>query len=184
MLSEPLQSRAALYVSGDMSPLDREAFDVVLSFHAELREHVRVLQEALATAAVSVQTRPLFPPSALRSRLLATLAAVAPEEPEALVATDPRGEIEWVNTRFTDMCGYSLEELRGRKPGRVLQGAETDRAAVGRIRVAMQELRPCHEQMVNYHKDGSPYRVDVRIMPVMDDDGQPLWFVAREREIR
>ena len=34
---------------------------------------------------------------------------------------------------------------------------------------------------MNYHKDGSSYLADIRIMPVLDDEGQPLWFVARER---
>jgi hypothetical protein len=74
-----------------------------------------------------------------------------------------------------------LDELRGRRPGQLLQGPGTDRAAVERIRVALRARRPCREELVNYHKDGSAYRADVQIMPVLDDDGNPLWFVAKER---
>jgi hypothetical protein len=36
---------------------------------------------------------------------------------------------------------------------------------------------------VNYHKDGTPYRADVRIMPILDNAGQTLWFVAKERKL-
>jgi hypothetical protein len=54
---------------------------------------------------------------------------------------------------------------------------------VGRLRTAISEKRPCRETLVNYHKDGSQYRVDIRLYPILDDDGRPLWFVARERKL-
>jgi PAS domain S-box-containing protein len=95
--------------------------------------------------------------------------------------TDPVGRIEWVNPAFTAMCGHDLAELRGRKPGPILQGPDTDPAAVARIREAVHARRACRETLVNYHKNGTPYRAEVRIAPVLDDAGEPLWFVARER---
>jgi PAS domain S-box-containing protein len=100
-----------------------------------------------------------------------------------VVVTGPDRLIHWVNPAFTAMCGYSLAELKGRKPGALLQGRETDLEAVGRIREALRQHRPCRETLVNYHKDGSAYRVDLRIAPVLDDEGAPLWFVARERKL-
>jgi PAS domain S-box-containing protein len=108
---------------------------------------------------------------------------MAAPEPESLVATGPDGLVLWVNDAFTTMCGYSLEELKGRKPGQLLQGADTDPAAVGRIRDSLRVRRACRESLVNYHKNGTRYRVDVRISPILDDEGQPLWFVAKERKL-
>ena len=105
-------------------------------------------------------------------------------EPDGFVVTDPNGLIEWVNPAFTAMCGYSLEELKGRKPGQVLQGPETDPASVQRIREAVRDRLPCRETLANYHKDGTLYRVDVAITPILDDAGSPLWFVAREKELK
>ena len=81
------------------------------------------------------------------------------------------------------MCGYTLAELRGRKPGQVLQGPDTDAASVTRIRTALHNRQPCHEQLVNYHKDGSRYRADIRLAPILDDANEPLYFVARERKL-
>jgi PAS domain S-box-containing protein len=182
MLADNLQDRAVLYVSGEMPPPDREAFDVLLEFHGELRAHVAGLQEVMAGALVARTVPHVRPPSGLKTSILAALAVPTSQPaPEALVVTNAAGLLEWVNPAFTDMCGYTLDELRGRKPGHLLQGAGTDPAAVNRIREALRARRACRETLVNYHKDGSSYRADVRIMPVLDDDGQPLWFVAKER---
>jgi PAS domain S-box-containing protein len=184
MLADVLQDRAALYVSGEMNAPDREAFAVLLEFHDELRSHVAVLQEAMAGAVVS-QMPVVAPPAGLKARLLAELAA-APEipAPDALVVANPDGLIEWINPAFTALCGYELAELKGRKPGELLQGAATDRVVVERMRGALRERRPCRETLVNYHKDGSMYRADIRITPILDDEGQPLYFVAQERKLQ
>ena len=72
---------------------------------------------------------------------------------------------------------------RGKKLGPILQGEKTDREAAGRIRRAVREHRPCCETIVNYHKDGVPYWVQIAITPIFDDAGKPLWLVARERAI-
>lgn len=182
MLADNLQDRAVLYVSGEMPAPAREAFEVLLAFHGELRAHVAGLHEAMAGALVARTAPHLRPPAGLKTSILNALGVPPPQpEPEALVVTNAAGLLEWVNPAFTDMCGYTLDELRGRKPGHLLQGAGTDPAAVNRIRESLRERRPCRETLVNYHKNGTSYRADVRIMPVLDDDGQPLWFVAKER---
>lgn len=183
MHTDVLLDRAAHYVSGEMPAAERESFEVVLEFHEELRAHVAGLQEAVAVL-VTAEARPVAPPAELKARVLAAVAALPPAtKPEARVVTDPGGLVLWVNPAFTAMCGYSLEELKGRKPGRLLQGADTDAAAVVRIHGALRDRRACRETLVNYHKNGTRYRVDVRIAPVLDEAGEPLWFVAQEREL-
>lgn len=184
MLSEVLQDRATQYVSGAMPAPEREGFEVLLEYQAELRGFVNGLREVVATATLANAGRGGEPPAALKTRLLDELAR-RPHRPEApgLVVTDAAGLVEWVNPAFIAMCGHSLEELRGRKPGHVLQGPETDRAAVDRIRTALHERHACRETVVNYHKDGSKYRADLRIVPILDDAGEPLWFVAKERKL-
>lgn len=184
MLAEFLQDRAALYAAGAMTAPERENFELVLEFHAELRTHVAALQ-ATATTVLMAGTPPVAaPPPALKARLLGALAQVPPPEPrEAVVVTDPAGCIEWVNPAFTTLCGHTLDDLRGRKPGPLLQGPETDPAAVARIRAAVHAGRSCREELVNYHKDGSRYRVEVRIAPIADDEGRVCWFAARERKL-
>jgi PAS domain S-box-containing protein len=184
MLAEILQDRAALYVSGAMTAPERESFEVLLEYHQELRALVTGLQE-VAAGMILADVKPApQPPPAMKSRILHALEVMPPRlEAEGMVVTDAAGQIEWVNSAFTAMCGYSLDELRGRKPGHLLQGPETDPAAVERIRGSLRARRSLRETLVNYHKDGTRYRADIRIAPILDDAGRPLYFVARERKL-
>jgi PAS domain S-box-containing protein len=183
MLSEFLQDRAALYVSGALSPAERESFEVIAEFDPELRSHLSELSE-ISAATTALQSSALAaPPAGLRARVLAEATNREQLPKESLVVTGADGRVVWVNDEFTAMCGHSLAEIRGQKPGHLLQGPGTDTQAVERIRASLRERRPCHEQLVNYHKSGAAYRADIRISPFCDDAGEPLYFVARERKL-
>ncbi len=184
-MTELLQERASLYVSGAMTAQEREEFELILEFHDEVTRFVNVLQE-MGTAILLSHALPNAsgPSPKLKAKILQAIT-VHPEQsaPEGFVMTGPDRLVQWVNPAFTAMCGYSLDELRGKNLGPILQGAKTDPAAVARMGQAVREHRPCRETMVNYHKDGSPYGVDIAITPIFEDAGAPLWFVAREREL-
>ena len=185
MLDEPLQEQASLYAAGAMSLDEREHFELILKFHTELRALVIALEE-VAAAAVTTPVSPNSPvPSAsLRARLLAQLDAHPQQtSEEGFVMTGPDGLVQWVNPSFTAMCGYGLDELRGKKLGPILQGGQTDPSTADRMRRAVHENRPCNETILNYHKNGQPYWVEISITPIHDDAGGTRWFVAREREV-
>jgi PAS domain S-box-containing protein len=185
MLSKLLQERAALYVSGAMTARQREGFELVMEFHRELREFVR----SMAEVGTAIRLATLHPgdvelPPAAKGRILERIAHLPQDRaPDAFVMSGPDGLVQWINPAFTRMCGYTLEELRGKKLGPILQGEKTDRQVAGRIRRAVQECHPCRETILNYHKNGTAYWVDIAITPIFDDDGRPLWLVAREREV-
>ena len=184
MLTELLQERAALYAAGAMNAPERTEFELLLEFHEELQAHVVELVEVAAV--VLAGTAPhATPPAALKDRILAAAAATevrgAKSGEVAKVRTGPTGLIEWVNPAFTQMCGYELDELCGKKPGTLLQGAQTDPIAVTRLREAIRAGRPVEAELMNYHKDGRPYRVQVAITPIFDDEHRPFCFVAEER---
>lgn len=168
-----------------MSAQERESFELVIEFHDELREFVRSMAEVGAAVTLSTLRKGSLKASpAVKTRVLETIAALPQEaSPEAFVMTGPDGLVQWVNPAFTRMCGYTLEELRGRKLGPVLQGEKTDRGTAERMRSAVREYRPCRETILNYHKNGTSYWVEIVITPIFDDAGQPIWLVAREREV-
>ena len=185
LMPDLLQHKAVEYVSGGMTAQERDSFEVLLEFHDALRALVADLHEVVGAIALAQPPPVAAPPVALKARVLDSLATPqGPTEPEGLVATDPSGRSQWVNAEFTAMCGYSLGELKGRKPGQVLQGPDTDPAAVERIRAALRAGGACRETLVNYHKDGTRYRAEVNIAAILGDDEKPLWFVARERKLR
>ncbi len=50
-----------------------------------------------------------------------------------IVITDLQGRVEWMNQGFTNISGYRLDDMRGKKPGHVLQGVGTDQQTVARF---------------------------------------------------
>ena len=168
-----------------MTPDERENFELILEFHDELREFTAGLSEA--AAAVTLATLPAnagSPSPALKARILGKIGQLPQlASPEGFVMSGPDGLVQWVNPAFTAMCGYTLEELRGKSLGPILQGKDTDRETVARMRRAVKEHQPCRETILNYHRNGEPYWVEIAITPIRDDSGQPLWLVARERKV-
>ncbi|MGV3531979.1 MAG: PAS domain-containing protein [Chthoniobacteraceae bacterium] len=184
MLDHFLQDQAALYASGHMPAEEREQFEVLLEFHTELRALVTDLSEAAAAVTLSTQPAAGAQLSAgLKARILGATAGRKQQTSSALVVSSPEGLVQWVSPAFTEMCGYSLEELQGRRLGPILQGEKTDPAAAERLRSAVKEARPCCETLLNYHKNGTPYWVEVAISPYLDDQGQARWLMARETEL-
>ncbi len=185
MLNEFLQNQAALYAAGTMTTQEREQFELVLEFQPQARELVAGLAEIGAAVMLSTQPPASAAPSTGLKERLSALIADRPQHstPVGMVMSGPDGLVQWINPAFSAMCGYTLEELRGKKLGPILQGVGTDRETAERMRRAVHENRPCSETILNYHKDGTPYWVEVAITTILDDAGQPLWLVAREREI-
>lgn len=98
------------------------------------------------------------------------------------VITDGEGRIEWTNPAFVRQTGFALDEVRGRKPGELLQGPGTDPASVRAIGRALNAGRPIDIEVLNYTKSGAPYWIDMSIVPVRDD-GRITNFVAIQRDI-
>ena len=184
MLSEALHENAALYASGAMSPQERERFELILEFREDLRRLVAELGEvsaSLSLATAAPNSRSASPE--LRKRVAALIDGKQQAAHHGFVVCGPDRLVQWVNPAFSAMCGYSLDELRGKRLGPLLQGGSTDPGAVARMRSAVEESRPCRETLLNYRKDGTTYWVDVDITPITDDAGELLWLVAREREL-
>jgi len=94
----------------------------------------------------------------------------------------PGPRIVYVNAAFTRLTGYTAAEAIGASP-RMLQGPGTSRAALDAIRAGLQEGRDVHEKLLNYNKSGAPYWVDLRIMPLRDENGAITHFAAIERDV-
>jgi diguanylate cyclase (GGDEF)-like protein/PAS domain S-box-containing protein len=94
----------------------------------------------------------------------------------------PGPSILYVNEAFTRLTGYRPEEVLGRSP-RMLQGPGTSRAALDRVAAGLRAGQPVSEKILNYAKDGSPYWLDLRIVPMRDAEGEIVQFVAIQRDV-
>lgn len=95
---------------------------------------------------------------------------------------EPGPRIVYVNSAIERMTGYTVHEVVGRSP-RMFQGPESDRAALARIREALDQRRPVREEILNYTRAGEPYWVEIDIAPLVDDSGRLTHFIAVERDV-
>jgi len=115
-------------------------------------------------------------------RILENVLGRISEEP-ARVRTDAEGRITEINPAFSGLCGYQFEEIRGRKPGALLQGPETTTESVLALRNAIRSRQGCSVEMVNYHKNQTTYRVQIDLSPQFNILGELEGFEAVEHKL-
>lgn len=111
------------------------------------------------------------------------LSLVADNTDNSVIITDKDGLIEYVNAGFENMTGYTLEEIKGKKPGDFLQGPETNQATKKKISQLLRAQQPIYEEILNYSKDGNTYWVSLAINPVKDEQGNLKNYIAVQADI-
>lgn len=111
------------------------------------------------------------------------LATVAELTYNAVILTDPAGRVTWVNAGFTRITGYTLEYMRGRTPGSVLQCEATDPSTKARLRAALAARKAIQVEIVNRARCGRQYWLQVDIQPHFDASGRCSGFIAVETDI-
>lgn len=101
---------------------------------------------------------------------------------EAEPVSEPGPKILFVNDAFTRRTGYTSEEALGRTP-RFLQGPQTQRDELDRIRAALNAWQPVRAELINYTKSGEPFWLQLDIVPVADASGWYTHWVSVERDI-
>jgi PAS domain S-box-containing protein len=84
-------------------------------------------------------------------------------------ATLPGNPITFANGAFIDLSGYSIDELVGQDP-HFMNGQDTDPEAIRQYELAMAERRDATLEILQYRKDGTPFRAMLFASPL--DDGQ------------
>jgi PAS domain S-box-containing protein len=113
------------------------------------------------------------------------LFASIEHSPIATLITDPNqpdNPAVAVNEAFCRLTGYSREEVLGRNC-RFLAGPGTEPAGRQALRSAVEAGRPILQEVLNYRRDGTPFRNAVLIAPLFDDDGKLTFFVGSQLEV-
>ncbi len=111
------------------------------------------------------------------------LALVASRTASSVVLTDPHWRIEWVNESFTRYFGYTLDEVKGRQPGELLSGPDTDPTVIAAIGSQSAAGQPFKGEVLNRAKDGRAVWVELDVQPLRDDKEVVTGFVAVQLDI-
>ena len=101
---------------------------------------------------------------------------------EAESIDEPGPRILFCNDALPRITGYSREELIGYSPRR-LQGAQTSRVELDRIRQALQNFQPVRAELINYKRNGDPFWLELDIVPLTDAAGRCTHFVSVQRDV-
>ncbi len=103
----------------------------------------------------------------------------------SIVVSDPNlpdNPIVYHNPAFEHLSGYSSEEIMGRNC-RFLQGPDTDRNEIAKLRQCIAEGSAYHATLLNYRKDGKTFWNDLHVSPVHDASGRLTHFVGVQNDV-
>jgi PAS domain S-box-containing protein len=114
---------------------------------------------------------------------LKKLSLIATKLKSGVIISNAHGKIEWVNEAFTKISGYELEEIIGKKPKDFLQGPETTQEQKDLLSNALWQKEDIEIVLINRNKAGQPYYNQIEIIPVFDDAGTHINFIALQKDI-
>jgi len=117
--------------------------------------------------------KPLY--EAFESPLPTTLDEALEASNEAIVITEitPPFNVVTVNKAWEDLCGYTKAECNGQSL-RMIQGPETDLAAVETLMEHVLTGETAGTVLTNYKKGGKKFRNRVRVGPLFGENGDQI----------
>lgn len=105
--------------------------------------------------------------------------------PIASVISNPRlkdNPIVACNEAFITLTGYAENEIVGRNC-RFLAGPATEPWLTETIRSGVRRHSPVLVEILNYKRDGTPFRNAVLVAPTFDDNGELEFFLGSQVEL-
>ena len=113
---------------------------------------------------------------------LALLEVLAENSFDSVLITDAlaEGKIIYANKAFEKLTGHDPDSVIGNTP-RILQGPGTDVKVIARLAKALKTGGTFEGKAINYKKDGTPFIMYWRVLPIKTDKTIVAW-VAIQRE--
>jgi len=109
-------------------------------------------------------------------------AAAIERASDCIVITDPAGTIQYVNSAYTALTGYSAEEAVGEN-ARIHKSGQHPTSFYEQLWSTLRSGGVWQGEMTNRRKDGSLYRDEMRISPVFDSNGLIINYIAIKRDV-
>jgi hypothetical protein len=114
---------------------------------------------------------------------LQKLSTVVESASDSIIISGPDARIQWVNAAFTEITGYTSDEVIGKTPAQVLNGPGTDPETTLKIRARMEAGERFRTEILNYTKDKRELWIETFLVPVLDVHRAVSFVAAIERDI-
>jgi len=104
------------------------------------------------------------------------LSTAVEQSPSMVIITDTKGSIEYVNQKFTQLTGYTLEEVIGKNP-RILKSGKNPPEMYKHLWETITSGCEWHEEFLNKKKDGGLYWKCSSISPLRNSEGVITRFI-------
>ena len=118
----------------------------------------------------------------LMSDKLIKISRAVEQSPTLIVITDTKGNIEYVNPKFTETTGYTLAEVIGKNP-RILKSGYTSAAEYKELWKTISSGQEWKGEFHNKRKDGTLYWEETAISSIKDAEGAITHYVAVKLDI-
>jgi len=110
------------------------------------------------------------------------LSRAVEQSPALIVITDLEGNIEYINSRFTETTGYGIEEIAGRKLDILKSGHKSDEA-YDLLWDSMKSGEEFRSEFLCRKKNGELFWVDSLFSPIRDDKGITTHYLSVKEDI-
>lgn len=105
----------------------------------------------------------------------------AMDESSIVSKSDLSGRITYVNDKFCEITGYSREEVIG-KPHSLVRHPDNSKETFNDLWKTIKSKKPWKGILKNRGRNGD-YWVDISILPILDDDGNTVEYIAVRHDI-
>lgn len=155
------------YTSEDLHKLEPFAF-IIASAMQRARLHEKIQAELAEKVAAFEQVR--------------KFSKGIEQSPNSIVITNSKYEIEYVNPYFTELTGYTADEVMGKNP-RILQSGQTKKEVYDELWITLEKGETWHGEFLNMKKNGELYWESASIGPITDEKGIVTHYIAIKQDI-
>lgn len=117
-----------------------------------------------------------------KDQIIRLLLTGIKESPVAIIITDSKGKIEYVNPAFSKISGYSKTEAIGKNPN-ILKSGEMPEEFYVNLWETIKKGEAWTDEIINRKKDGSLYCARQLITPIKNEHNQITHFLGIQEDI-
>ncbi|MGC9151341.1 MAG: PAS domain S-box protein [Microbacter sp.] len=144
-----------------------------------LKGHIARIGSAIKAALEKKEAVQLQKQSEQQLRIL---SRAVEQSPASILITDTKGDIQYINHKFTEVTGFTSQEAIGKNP-RILKSELTSKETYQLLWASITSGKEWHGEFVNRKKNGELFYESALIAPIANEQGDITHFLGIKENI-